>query len=309
MAAAWIVVVALAVRSSAAPAAEQGWAWQETSTPHFRIKHQATWLPPHLTMDLEKIYFRLHMDLGTFSSWSEKSVANVYLYKDMKSYVGGEFSPPAWSDGVAIYDKNAVAIPGMRPGPQMLQVLAHENTHLIFVKYFREGHSDPPSWVNEGLAMLEEADSPEKPETSRWYQSMVATDPRRWFPLGRFFELSPMKDLHDDKDQVATFYVQAYSIVNFLVRKHSHFQFKSFCDRLREGKSAAEALRLAYHYRDVGAFERSWRAWLADPSHKRRVDELPLAERTQDDGVVDQADSAFPGFSTGWKMKSASADR
>ena len=300
MAAAWILAAALAVRAVAFPSAERGSEWRETLTPHFRILHLSPWLPPHLTMGLEKINFRLRMDLGMFMGLSGKERANVYLYKDMRSYVGGEFSPPPWSDGVAIYEKNTIAVPGMREGPQLLQVLAHEDTHLIFVRYFRAGRRDPPSWINEGLAMLEETDSPEKPETSGWYQNMVAMPSKRWFPLDRFFALSPTKDLHDDKDLVATFYVQSYSIAHFLVRKHSHIQFKAFCDQLRDGKDAADALRLAYHYRNIDAFEKSWRTWLADPSHKRRVAALTLAQRTQSDGVVDQADrAAFPGFSTG----------
>ena len=308
MTAAWVFAALLAGRAAAAPAApgaERGWEWKETLTPHFRVLHQSTWLPPGLTMGVEHIDFRLRMDLGMFSNWSAKDRTSVYLYKDMPSYVKGEFSPPPWSNGVAVFSKNAVAIPAMERTEQMLRVLAHENTHLIFVKYFRESHLDPPSWLNEGLAMLEEADSPEKPQTSVWYQNMVEMSPQSWFPLDQFFALSPTKDLHDDKTLVANFYVQAYSIVQFLVRKHSHLQFKAFCDQLRDGKTAAEALRLAYHFRDVGDFEKRWRSWLAEPSHKRRVDALTAAERASSgDGVVDQAGpGSFHAFSTGWEVK------
>jgi hypothetical protein len=174
---------------------------------------------------------------------------------------------------------------------------------LIFVKYFREARVDPPSWLNEGLAMLEEADSPEKPETSHWYQNMAEMDSRRWYPLSQFFAISPTRDLHDDQNLVTKFYVQSYSITHFLVRKHSHLQFKAFCDQLRRGKSAADALRLAYQYRSVADFEKRWRSWLADPTHKRRVASLTAAQRSTDDGVVDQAAgaSAF-GFSSGWQI-------
>jgi hypothetical protein len=153
--------------------------------------------------------------------------------------------------------------------------------------------------------MLEEADSPDRPETSTWYQNMVEMDSRKWFPMEQFLALSPTKDLHDDKNLVSTFYVQAYSVTHFLVRKHSHLQFKAFCDHLRDGKSADEALRLAYHYRSVGDFERRWRAWLNDPTHKRRVSMLTAAQRAQGDGVVDQAgqNSSFQPFSTGWGVQ------
>lgn len=298
----WLLVVTLALSAAAARAG--GWDWRETLTPHFRVLHQSAWLPPGLTIGIEHINFRLRMDLGVFSNLSGRDRANIYLYRDMDSYVHGEFSPPPWSNGVAVYDKNAVAIPAMQETASMLRVLAHENTHLIFVKYFREAHRDPPSWVNEGLAMLEEADSPEHPETSQWYQNMVAMDPRSWFPMETFFRINPTKDLQDNKEEVAKFYVQAYSITHFLVRKHSHLQFKSFCDRLRDGQSVEDALRLAYQYRSLGDFENRWRLWLKDPIHKRRVASLK-PNQVQSDGVVDEAGpgSGFKGFSSGWEVK------
>lgn len=308
MAAAWFFAVFLAAGASAAPA-EKGWDWRETSTPHFHILHQDTWLPAGLTIGIERIHFRLGMDLGTFSPWMAKEKISLYLYRDLQSYVRGEFSPPPWSNGVAIYDKRAVAIPTMKETGQMLRVLAHETTHLLFVSYFREGHRDPPSWVNEGLAMLEEADSPERPQTSQWYQNMVETDPRKWTPIDRFLEINPTKDLHDDKAMVAGWYVQAYSVTHFLVRKHSRLQFKSFCAALRDGKTSGEALKSVYHYRSIQDFEKKWRAWLSDPMHKRRVEALAAGDRAKGDGVVEKAGrgaSPFHSFSSGWEVRTKS---
>lgn len=301
----WLLAVVLAARASAAPS-EQGWEWRETATPHFLVRHQDTWLPPGLTTGIERIHFRLGMDLGTFSPWMAKEKINLYIYRDLQSYVAGEFSPPPWSNGVAIYDKKAVAIPSMATTPQMLRVLAHETTHLLFVSYFQEKHRQPPSWVNEGLAMLEEADSPERPQTSQWYQSMVAMDPDKWFPIDDFLEINPTKDLHDNKSQVAEWYVQAYSMTHFLVRRHSRLQFKNFCSLLRDGKTSAEALVLAYHFRSTADFNHQWRLWLNDPTHKRRVDALSDADRVQTDGVIQKARrgaSPFHAFSSGWEVK------
>ncbi len=289
-----------------------GQAWRETLTPHFTIHHQTVWLPPGLTMGVEKVHFRLEMDLGMFSSWPSKGRINFYLYKDLQSYEAGEFHPPAWSNGLAVYDRNAVAIPAMKKTSQILRVFAHETTHLVFVNYFHEAHRDPPNWLNEGLAMLEEAPSPDRPQASQWYQNMVAMDPAKWFPMDAFFRTSPMRDLGNDKGRVAVFYIQAYSIVQFLVRQHSRLQFKAFCSDLRDGLSAAEALRLVYHYRSPQEFEKRWRQWLADPVHKRRVAALAPGEVSSGDGVIDRAGGpgsagAFGGFSNsfskGWEIK------
>jgi hypothetical protein len=76
------------------------WEWKETVTPHFRINHQETWLPQGLTIGAEKLHFRLGMDLGQFSPWMSKERISLYIYRDLDSYVNGEFSPPAWSNGV-----------------------------------------------------------------------------------------------------------------------------------------------------------------------------------------------------------------
>lgn len=305
MKAVWLAA-ALLLPAPARAAGTQGWDWRETPTPHFRVMHQDVWLPQGLTTGIERLHFRLSMDLGAFSPWMAKEKIGLYVYRDLTSYVEGEFKPPPWSNGVAIYDKRAVAIPTMRETSSMLRVLSHETTHLLFVSYFREGHRDPPSWVNEGLAMLEEADRPERPETSVWYQNMVEMDPKKWLPMDEFLTINPTKDLHDDKAAVGDWYIQAYSVTHFLVRKHSRLLFKSFCAALRDGKTSEEALKSVYHFRSLADFQHRWRQWLADPSHKRRVAALKANERAGGDGVVEKAGaggSKFHGFSNDWKVQ------
>ncbi len=304
MPAPWVFGFVLALSASAGTGGD-AWEWKETATPHFRVEHQDTWLPQGFTIGIEHMHFRLNMDLGQFSPWMAKEKIGLYVYRDLNSYVNGEFKPPPWSNGVAIYAKKAVAIPTMKETSQMLRVLGHETTHLLFVSYFRESHRDPPSWLNEGLAMLEEAESPTKPETSQWYQSMVEMDPKKWFPMDEFLQINPAKDLHDNNAMVGEWYFQAYSVTHFLVRKHSRLQFKSFCAAIRDGKSSEEALQSVYHFRSTADFQHQWRLWLADPTHKRRVMALKAVERATGDGVVEKAgngNSPFHGFSSGWHV-------
>lgn len=298
-----LLALLLAAPARPAPAkAGKGWNWRETTVIHFRIYHQNR-LPPGLVMEVERMHTRLRMDLGMFSPWMAKEKISLFIYKDLESFVGGEFSPPPWSNGIAVYDEKAVAVPTMRELPQMLRVLAHETTHLLFVSYFREQKRDPPHWLNEGLAMVEEAEAPDRPETSLWYQNMAGADPSSWFPMDRFFEISPTKDIKkEDKAEVANWYLQAYSVVHFLLRKHSRLQFKSFCAMLREGRPVRDALWRVYRYRTPADFERRWKAWLEDPAHKRRVLLLAASQQAKDDGVIEK--DAGPGknftpFSTG----------
>lgn len=278
------LLVAFLLSWATLPAAAEGegWDWRVTTTPHFQIKHQETWLPPGFTINVERIHSRLRMDLGMFTPWMGRERVDLYLYKDHESYVKGEFSPPSWSNGVAIFQLKAVALPGMSDRRKLLQVMAHETTHLLFEGYFREQNRPAPVWVNEGLAMLEEADSPEKPETSEWYQGMVLMEPAEFLPLERFFAVTPTQDLKDDsKKTVGNWYIQAYSLTHFLLRRHSRLQFKSFCSELRDGKSPAEALWKVYRYRTLAELDKRWKAWLADPMHKRRIAALATSPREE----------------------------
>lgn len=254
-------------------------------------------------MGIERVHSRLRMDLGMFSPWMSKEKINLFVYDDHDSYLSGSFAPPKWSNGLAVYDRRAVVMPTMKDPRKMVSVMAHETTHLLFDSYWREANREPPSWINEGLAMLEEAESPDRPETSVWYQQMAAMDPKTFPALEAFFGVTPTKDLHDNQAAVGTWYVQAYAVTHFLLRKHSRLQFKSLCAALREGKPVADALWLTYRYRRVSDLEKKWQMWLTDPIHKRRVAALPAdARKGMDEGAVGKAgrlkSASFKSFVT-----------
>ena len=273
-------------------------AWLETLTPHFRIEHQRMWLQDGLIMGAEGVHSRLRFDLEAFTPWMATRRINFFLYRDLDSFIHGEFSPPPWSIGLAVYDRNAVVMPGMQTTKETLRVFAHESTHLLFVGYFHERHRDPPSWINEGLATNEEAPSADRPETSQWYQDMVATASKSWYPMARFFGITPTRDLDNDQAAVGLWYIQAYSVTHFLLRAHTRMQFKDFCDDLRDGGSVESALKRVYHFHDVADFERAWRVWLADPVHRRRVAALRADEIVQSDGIIRGARGWSRSFSS-----------
>ncbi|MBI4059876.1 MAG: hypothetical protein HY403_00445 [Elusimicrobia bacterium] len=297
-----LLAVLLAVPARAAREG-QGWDWRQTLTPHFAIKHQSPWLPDGFSMGAERVHSRLRRDLGMFSPWMSREKINLFIYGDHESYLAGEFEPPKWSNGLAVYDRRAVVMPAMKDARKMLSVMAHETTHLLFDGYWREARRRPPSWINEGLAMLEEAESADRPEASVWYQQMSAADPKALPDLETFFAVAPDKDLHENR-AAAAWYVQAYSVTHFLLRRHSLLQFKSLCAALREGKPVAQALWLAYRYRRVADLDREWRAWLADPIHRRRVALLAGdARKGVEAGAVGKSrfkSSSFQTFSTGF---------
>jgi len=306
-----VIFIFLLAAAPAAAREDTGWDWRQTLTPHFVIKHQSPWLPAGFTMGAEKVHSRLRMDLGMFSSWMSKEKINLYVYADQESFLAGEFKPPKWSNGLAIYERKAVAMPTMKDPRKMISVMAHEATHLIFDGYWKEAHREPPSWINEGLAMLEEAESADRPETSIWYQQMTMIEPRQFPDLETFFSITPTKDLHNQAS-VGEWYIQAYSVTHYLLRKHSRLQFKSLCAALRDGKPIADALWLTYRYKRVSDLDKKWRLWLSEPIHKRRVAALAGDSRKgMDETAVGKAGgkaSNFQSFSTGFTRRKAAPE-
>lgn len=223
-------------------------------------------MPSGLLLELGKMHGRLKRDLASFSPWMAKEKIKIYLYKTPESYMRGEFEPPAWSNGVAFYAKKLIATHEQPEDGKLHSVLAHEMSHLLFESFWAEERKDPPVWLNEGLAMLEEAPDPGRPESSDWHRAMWVLEEKQTVSFERFFSVSPARDMAGaDKDAVSLWYVQAYSVVYFLYRRHTRLQFRNFCAQLREGKNLQQALWKAYRYPTLSKFEKEWRAWLSLP--------------------------------------------
>lgn len=248
------------------------WSWHETLSPHFAVRHQVAFMPGGFTMSLERLHSRLRLDLAMFSPWMSRERLKLYLYKDRESYLAGEFKPPPWSNGISMYHERTVAVHDQPDRRKLMDVIAHETTHILFESYWGEAGRTAPSWLNEGLAMVEEADVDER---SEWFRAMADLGRKRRIPFAEFARIAPASDLHK-KAEVETWYVQAYSIAYFLLRQHSRLQFKNLCASLRDGKPLDEALWLAYRYRGLAQLEKAWLHWLRDPQLRKRM-ERPVA--------------------------------
>ncbi len=246
--------------------------WNQTLSPNFEIYHESSFLPSGTTLKLGGMHGRLRRDLSMFAPWMAKERVKVYLYKSKKSYVEGEFQPPAWSNGVAFYDRKLIATYEVKPQAKIFSVLAHEMAHLFFESYWGEEKKLPPVWLNEGLAMLEEAEDAKNPEKSEWYLSMEILEGGNYLPFHRFMKIQPTRDLaNSDRDTVTLWYVQAYSMVYFLYRKHSRLQFLNFCKLLRDGKPLKKVLWQVYRFQSLAKFEKAWRDWLKLPKTRLRA--------------------------------------
>ena len=272
--------------------------WRETLSPHFVLMHEGGFAPSGIVLDLEKLHNNLRLDLSMFSPWMAKERVRVYLYASQERYLRGEFSPPSWSNGIAeVQFKRVVSFD--RPSRRdLMAVLGHEMTHLFFETYWAPSADRMPTWLNEGLAMLEEAEDRRQPEKSDWFQTQALLLQSGFTPFERFVKISPARDLGGNKDAVTLWYVQAYSVTHFLYRKQTRLQLFNFCRMLKEGKSLDAALWQAYRYGNLKAFQNAWKNWLS--SNEVR-DQLHTEYRRVSAGTAAPAPAARGGARSGRK--------
>ncbi|MBI5242451.1 MAG: hypothetical protein HY922_02055 [Elusimicrobia bacterium] len=283
--------------AAASPASAGKSGFSESLTPHFQLFHQSAFGATGLPLELERIHNRLRLDLAMFVPWMAKERVKILLYANRNAFLSGECRPPSWSNGIAFIEERLVCTFEQPPKRKLLHVLSHELTHLFFESYWAEEHRKPPAWLNEGLSMLEETD-PADIENSDWYQAMPNLVAGSVIQMPDFVNLSPTQNM-GGKESVALWYVQAYSVVYFLYRRHSRQQFFNFCAQMRQGKEFPKALWLVYRYPSMDRFESAWKNWLKLPEtqkHFRPQAPSASAEAPDASGRPRLKSSSFPDF-------------
>lgn len=131
--------------------------------------------------------------------------------------------------------------------PQALSALPHELTHIILADQFAE--QPLPRWAEEGVALT--SDTLEK--RSRHRRDLEqALGGNTWMPLRELLQLND----YPRREQVAIFYAQSASLVEFLTSEKSPAEFVSF---LKSAQTAGPDRALEEHYQiSVAELERRW---------------------------------------------------
>jgi len=192
-----------------------------------------------------------------FSPWMTTEKVNIYIYSSQKSYVAGEFHPPQWSGGLAIYQKRCIVVYDNGDRASLRSVCAHELTHLFFESYFSENRRMPPLWLNEGLAVNMEDRS--AGAHGQWTQALAVATPARLKPLKQQFSAVSMTD-NGNTQEVSDWYLESFGVTKFLMQ--NRMQFKNFCKLLRDGAAVEQALWNVYRYHTVDDLDTAFREWL-----------------------------------------------
>ncbi len=274
-------VVALSPLLAGVVSAEQ---WQERSSDHFVIFYlDDEDLAKQILEKAEGYYSQIAHDLGyprysEFWTWDNR--AKIYLYPTHGAFLKAT-GEAEWSQGMADYKKREIC--GYAGSRDFVNsILPHEMTHLIF-RDFVGFKGEVPLWLDEGVAQWHEQTRRDEVRSmiKKRYASdqllaledMMKTDIRTL----KYKETLYIRPIMTKKGAdgvlflsgdayISLYYLQAVSLVDFLITSFGTDTFAHFCRQLRDGKSLIEALSFAYpaHIRNIQELEDGWRKYIEE---------------------------------------------
>lgn len=246
--------------------AQPSWAqnWQESGGDHFIVYYtRDESFAREVLRKAEGYYVRIASDLGyprftEFWTWAHR--VKIYIYPDRDAFQKAT-NQPAWSAGAADYTNKVIM--SYNCGKDFLDgFLPHEMAHLIF-RDFVGFKGEVPLWLDEGVAQWMEPMKREKmKEAVKYYfdngalfsvPALVGLDIRTVTGISNIgIDSIPDKDGKRRKlspggnDTVNIYYVEAVSLVEFMIKRYGTGRFTQFCRELRDGKKMNDALNSAY---------------------------------------------------------------
>lgn len=162
----------------------------------------------------------------------------------------------------------------------MDRLLVHEIAHLIF-RDFVGFKGEVPLWLDEGIAQWEEKNSRQiridKVQELASSKRLISLDAMMQINVRNVPSDSKVKVIglyaKEDKNSILefrgdelvnTYYLQAFSLVGFLMSKFGAEDFIVFSRQLRDGKTMLEALQFAYptQIRSFDKLELKWKEYI-----------------------------------------------
>ncbi len=232
--------------------------WQEYRGQHFIIYYRDT--PQDFLKSVEEMaeyyYQEITRNLGFYRSnlWVWDKRAKIYIYRDSEDYVESS-QQSRWSHGAASApDKTIRTFPTAHGFFD--STLPHELGHIIF-REFVGYKSSIPLWVDEGVAMYQE-------KARRWgaHETVKrAIEDKSFIPLQELSQLELTNE--SSQELVELFYMEAASVMYYLINEEGDFKFASFCRHLRDGEGFNMSLKKAYYrIKDAEDLNKAWLNYL-----------------------------------------------
>lgn len=233
--------------------------WKELKGDHFIIFHQGEDRLASEVLEKSEVYYtQISDDLGyerysNFWLWEHR--VKIYIYPTQEAFLSGT-GRQNWSHGMADYTKKEIRTYASKEGFQE-SILPHEIAHLTF-RDFVGFKGEVPGWLDEGVAQWTE---PAK-------RAIVRKTMRSYLVSDKGYSIKDLTEIDIRPvpltQAVQLYYVQAMSLVDFLITEHGRDDFINFCRQLRDGKNMDEALKFTYPtvMRSLNELEEQWRKYI-----------------------------------------------
>ncbi|MBL7157554.1 MAG: hypothetical protein ISS92_05290 [Candidatus Omnitrophica bacterium] len=230
--------------------------WVEHKSDHFLIYYKDSISPSYIkqfTRKCEQYYDVITERLGfnRFDFWLWEDRAKIFLYSTHKEYVR-DAQRPTWSGGLVHVRKKTIStFYGKKDFFDT--TLPHELAHII-LREFIGMRTRAPLWFDEGVACVNEKDSPRKYLLRA--KKLVDRDITMTVP-----EMEKITS-SDELIIPSVFYSMAASLMIFLLEDYKKKLFVKFCKELKEKNNFYKAMKKVYGIENAEVLNTKFLAFL-----------------------------------------------
>jgi len=188
--------------------------------------------------------------------WTWDNRAKVFIASNKDDYLENFNSSP-WSSACVDYRNKVIYT--YSDQEMSTPVFVHELTHIIFREYVGEGKL--PLWLDEGVAVYMEDKYGNTYRNGIYFlKQQIAKDTYIKFSKLNDIELRSLNDR--EQDYINLFYLESFSIINFIMKEYGKNKFSDLLRRLRKGGGIEKSLsKVFYDFKDLDKLEEKWKAY------------------------------------------------
>jgi len=235
---------------------QEGFNWRHAETSHFVLHFEHGIFAKKVARMAEFYYDYIAVDLqGPDDRFPGRS--HIIIYRTPERWLNfmKELGPSELQWAFAFASGPSLFLQQGRDTRSSAGVLAHEMTHLIMNRFFE---SQPPAWLNEGLA--------------EWYgefaySSYKGTKKSRKMVFQPIDQITPLSSLltatsyPDDREEISRFYLTSKYLVGYLRIRHPEDDFVPFMKSAMSGQSSLSSLQSIYGYEDVDQLRKKFKTF------------------------------------------------
>lgn len=216
---------------------------------HFTVHAYGSQVVQETSNLCEQSYSTVMTDTGLIS-FLPRGLYQIVVYGSQDEY-RKKTGQPDWSAGVTIGNSIYTYY-----SPVLNGVLAHEMTHLIWFEYMNGRLSDQQRWVNEGLAVYEEAKA--RNHGYELFGGLLVTLRTAPIPMDQLQNMAPNTERAYD---ASLWYAQSESLIRFMIERGGRIGFGAFLGAIQQGQNFDAAIYTAYpgQWHTLGDFYNDWK--------------------------------------------------